>query len=134
MRLRSISAAIENATATILDCIDLPNEPNNARIADIGIVVARKDKLAKLNDHDALPFMPDLIIEIQSEGLNDRYMRDLADFYLANGCRMVSLIYAYRKLVEWLTSTERRLMNLEGILDGGDVLPKFSLPVAKLFP
>jgi Uma2 family endonuclease len=113
--------------------IDLPDDPNNARVADIGVVVARAVELAKLGDHDALTFMPDLIVEIQSEGQTDRYMRDLADFYIANGCQMVWLIYPDRKLVEWLTSTERRLLNVDGVISGGSVLPEFSLAVSSLF-
>lgn len=113
--------------------IDLPDDPNNARVADIGVVVARTDDLAKLGDHDALTFMPDLIIEIQSEGQTDRYMRDLADFYIANGCQMVWLIYPDRKIVEWLTAAERRLLNVEGDISGGNVLPEFRLAVSTLF-
>lgn len=113
--------------------IDLPDKQFDARVPDICIVLGRKDELARLGDNDPLPFMPDLIIEIQSEGQTDRYMRDLADYYLANGCRMVWLIYPDRKLVEWLTPTARRLLNLEGIIDGGDVLPEFSLSLGKLF-
>ncbi|MBL8133661.1 MAG: Uma2 family endonuclease [Anaerolineae bacterium] len=113
--------------------IALPDELINARIPDICVVIGRQDELAGLGVNDALPFMPDLIIEIQSEGQTDRYMSDLADYYLERGCRMVWIIYPDLKLVEWLTPTERHLLLLEGTISGGDVLPGLSVSVAKLF-
>ncbi|NUQ05463.1 MAG: Uma2 family endonuclease [Anaerolineae bacterium] len=96
--------------------ITLEDESHNAVVPDICVVVERRGELGALGDNDPLPFMPDLLIEIQSEGQGDRHMRDLADYYLARGGQMVWLIYPDRKLVEWLTPTERRLLTLDGTI------------------
>lgn len=113
--------------------IDLPNDELNAHVPDLSLVINRKDELAKLGVDDSLPFMPDLIIEIQSKGQSDRYMLDLANYYLEHGCQMVWLIYPSRQIVEWLTPTERQLLAGEDNIIGGEILPDFSLPVKSMF-
>jgi len=80
-----------------------------------------------------LPFMPDLIVEIQSPDQSDKFMRDKADYYLTHGCRRVVLVYS-KRIVEVLTPDERQLLNVDDTLSGGDVLPGFRVEVAKLFP
>lgn len=77
--------------------------------------------------------MPDLAVEVQSDGQSDRFMANKAAYYLANGSRMVWLVYPETQIVEVLTPDNRTLLNSEGIISGGDVLPGFSLPVRELF-
>lgn len=113
--------------------IDLPDEPLNARVPDICVVIYRADALAQLGDNDPLPFMPNLIAEIQSEGQTDRYMSDLAAYYFAHGCQMVWLVYPDRKLVEWLTTAEHRILTSDDAISGGAVLPGLSIAVEDLF-
>lgn len=113
--------------------IDLPDDELNARVPDLSLVINRNDELASLGGDDPLPFMPDLIIEIQSKGQSDRYMLDLANYYLAHGCRMVWLIYPDQQIVEWLASTERQLLTAGDTISGGELLPDFSLPVKSVF-
>ena len=80
------------------------------------------------------PYMPDLAIEAQSEGQSDKFMLDKGLLYLANGTRMVWIIYSTRQIVEVLTPSDRKLLKIEDTLDGGDVLPGFSLAVREIFP
>lgn len=76
--------------------------------------------------------MPDLAIEIQSPGQSDKLMSDKADYYLANGTRMVWIIYK-KRIVEVRTQDDRQLLNEDDILDGGDLLPGFSVAVKDVF-
>ncbi len=77
--------------------------------------------------------MPDLAVEVQSPDQSDKFMVDKAAYYLANGVRMVWLIYPEKRLVEVLTPDARYLLNDADALDGGDVLPGFSLPIGEIF-
>lgn len=113
--------------------VDVPGAESDVRVPDISVVTGRKDELAQLEGNDSLPFMPDLVIEIQSDGQTDRYMGDLALFYFAHGCRMVWLVYPDRQLVEWLTPTERRILTIEGTISGGDLLPGLLIPMPTVF-
>ena len=42
-------------------------------------------------------------------------------------------MYPDRKLVEWMTATERHLLTMEETVSGSDVLPDFILAVRDLF-
>mgnify|MGYP003387788438 FL=1 len=91
-----------------------------------------KDKVP-LVSHGAAPYMPDLAAEVQDEDQSDKYMADKAAYYLANGSSMVWLVYPKNQLVEVLTPGARFLLSAEDTLEGGDVLPGFSLAVRDLF-
>lgn len=79
-------------------------------------------------------YMPDLAVEAQPEGQSEGFMLDRALLYLANGTRMVWIIYPARQIVEVLTASERQLLTVDDTLTGGDVLPGFSVPIRDLFP
>lgn len=110
--------------------IKLLNDEMEGRIPDGSFVHREQGGFDRLQP---LPFVPYLCVEIQSPGQSDRYMLDLANYYLANGGKMVWLVYPDRKLVEWLTPTERRLLTVDESISGGDVLPGFVLEVRELF-
>jgi Uma2 family endonuclease len=80
------------------------------------------------------PYLPELVIEAQSEGQSDRFILDKALLYLANGTRMVWVIYSTRQIIEVLTPTERYLLTINDTLTGFDVLPGFSVAVREIFP
>jgi len=77
--------------------------------------------------------MPDLCVEIQSPDDSLKLMREKADFYLANGSRLVWLVYPSKQLIEVWTATEQAILKLEDTLTGGDVLPGFAVPVKRFF-
>lgn len=83
--------------------------------------------------NETIPFMPALAIEIQSPDQGDRELSDKARYYLQHGSQMVWLVYPDRKLVEVLTPTERWLLTVDKMLDGGAVLPEFQVQVEKIF-
>lgn len=81
----------------------------------------------------AAPYMPDLAVEVQSDGQSDKFMTDKAAYYLANGSRMVWLVYPQQRIVEIITSDSRHLLTTAENISGGDVLPGFSFPIRDLF-
>lgn len=77
---------------------------------------------------------PDLAIEIISRGNTrqemDRKLRD----YFAAGVRLVWYVYPLPREVHVYTAPDRcQVVGIDGKLDGGDVLPGFSLEVAQIF-
>ena len=102
----------------------------NDRIPDLSFITNEKGAPVS---RGAAPFMPDLAVEVQSPDQSDKDMVDKAAYYLANGTRMVWLVYPEKPLVEVLTPDDRHLLTEENTLDGGDVLPGFSLSVRDIF-
>src|SRR5262249_23718240 len=98
--------------------IKLPDADVNDRIPDIAFVL----KAGRSFEANApLSHMPDLAIEIQSPDQSDKLMTDKAAFYLANGARMVWIVYPTKRLVEVITPTDRKLLTESDTLSGGDV-------------
>ncbi len=117
--------------ALIEACYRLPGDGENDLIPDLSFVTKGRGALVQSGP---APYMPDLVVEAQSEGQSDKFMWDKAQLYLAHGTRMVWLIYPTRQLVEVLTVADRQLLTANDQLTGGDVLPGFSVSVRDLFP
>ena len=105
-------------------------DKRNDRLPDICFV--NKDR--SITKRGSAPYIPDLCIEIQSPDDSAKKMADKATFYLANGAKMVWLVYPGKQLVETLTLDNRELLGIEDTIDGGDVVPGFRLPVKQIFP
>jgi Uma2 family endonuclease len=78
---------------------------------------------------------PDLAVEILSP--DDRMIKVMAkvEFYLANGVRLVWVINPEARTVIVMSSpTESRTLHEDDVLDGGDVIPGFSVPVRDILP
>jgi Uma2 family endonuclease len=109
----------------------LPSNDQNDLIPDLSFVAKGR---AEITNSALAPLMPDLAVEVQSEGQSSRFMLNKAMLYLANGTRMVLLIYPERQIVKVLTDDDRQLLTIGDTLTGGDVLPGFSVAVRELFP
>jgi len=121
--------------AMVGSCYRMPHDDENTLIPDVSFVQKTEERtLARLLAENPVPYMPDLAIEVQSPDQSDKFMTDKAAYYLANGSKMVWLVYASKRIVEVLTPTERFLLTEAHTLNGGTVLPEFSLPVADIFP
>ena len=78
--------------------------------------------------------VPDLAIEVLSEGNTPAEMARKCREYFAAGVRLVWLIDpATRTAVVHLSPEESSHYDAEGTLDGGDVLPGLSVPLGPLF-
>jgi Uma2 family endonuclease len=110
--------------------IRLGDDDLNDRLPDVALVL----KAGRTFEPDApLTYVPDLVVEIQSPGQSDKFIIDKATFFLNNGGQMVWIVYPSKRLVEALTRTDRQLLTEADILDGGDLLPGFKLPVKDIF-
>jgi Uma2 family endonuclease len=110
--------------------ISLPDDDLNDRIPDIAVVL----KEGRTFDPDApLAYMPDLAIEVQSPDQSDKFMIDKANYYLSKNTRMVWIVYPAKRLVEVLTADDRKLLTEADTLDGGEILPGFTLALREIF-
>jgi Uma2 family endonuclease len=80
--------------------------------------------------------VPDLVVEVASPSNRAEEMLLKGLDYLRAGVRLVWLVYPLAQhIYAYSHEKERpRLFTETDVLDGGDVLPEFSLPVAALFP
>lgn len=116
--------------------------------ADTGFIISKEDFYAPdaafyskervpdgVSDDDYFRVAPDLAVEVVSA--SDEYSaHHKARRYLDLGVRIVWVVYPKRRAVDVYTPTEGGFTVLEvkddGTLTGGDILPGFELPVARL--
>lgn len=88
----------------------------------------------KVSNATALYDMPDFAVEVKSLGNSYDELRGKAKFYLANGTRLVWLVYPERRIVEvYFENGTSELFKEQHLLSGGDVLPNFEMKVADIF-
>ena len=95
----------------------------------------RSDRLPPESEWDAfLPLAPDLAVEIVSPSDRATYVMDKVMEYLDAGVRMVWIVEPRRRTVTiYRADHAARVLTEADALDGEDVLPGFSLPVAEFF-
>jgi Uma2 family endonuclease len=77
---------------------------------------------------------PDLVVEIVSPSDRSRDRIDRVHQFLDAGARLVWVVNPIRRTVRvYRSRTDVMVLRLEDTLDGGDVLPGFRLPLARLF-
>ncbi len=108
----------------------LPQDNRNSRMPDVSFTSARRP-LVKVG---SVPQMPELAIEIQSPDDTIKQLRAKAAYYLANGARLVWLIYPRKRLIEvYSLDSDVEILLESDLLTGADVVPDFSMPVADVF-
>jgi Uma2 family endonuclease len=113
----------------------VPGDNYNARQPDVSF---RASPISPVVTKGSVPQMPDLAIEIRSPDQSPRELREKAAYYLHNGSRLVWLAYPQSRTVEVCTRDENGVLNIKtrgenDALDGGDVLPGFTLPLKDVF-
>ncbi|MEP7294105.1 MAG: Uma2 family endonuclease [Chloroflexota bacterium] len=106
------------------------DDTRNDRMPDVSYT--RADHLQPLVTKGAVLHMPDLAVEIQSENQSAQFMLDKAHYYLDNGASMVWIVYRNHS-VRVLTPTSDQLLSVNDTIDGGDILPGFTLAVRAIF-
>jgi Uma2 family endonuclease len=109
----------------------LPDEKHHAYLPDVSFI--SHERALAINLESTVPTMPDLAIEIASPNDSPLAMREKALYYLKHGAKLVWLLFPRKKQIEVHTSESVHTLNLEDILDGGDVLPDFNLPLKDIF-
>jgi Uma2 family endonuclease len=108
--------------------------PGSIRIPDVSFISWDRLPDGKIPTARLPDLTPDLAVEILSEGNTpgemDRKLRD----YFFSGTRLVWYIDPQRRTVRVYTSPDQFVeLSERQTLDGGSVLPGFSLPLAQLF-
>jgi Uma2 family endonuclease len=108
-------------------------DPEIIHIPDIAFV--RADRLPPREARTGpLPLAPDLAVEVISP--NDRYVEvmEKVERYLRAGVGLVWLVDPWRRAVEvHALGRPPRVLRESDTLDGGEVLPGFTLAVAEIF-
>jgi Uma2 family endonuclease len=108
----------------------VPGDDQNDRLPDVSFTSYSDRPVVR---EGAVQDMPDLAVEIKSPGQTNQLMLDKAEFYLEHGSRMVWLIYPDKRLVEVRTHDKRDLLLGEDVIEGGNVLPSFTMKVSDVF-
>ncbi len=94
-----------------------------------------RERQPELPEQGYNPIAPDLAVEVVSPSDDMARLMYKKDRYLANGTRLVWIVYLKRREVEvYAPGQPMRIVGIDGILDGGDVLPGFKLPLRSIFP
>ena len=110
----------------------LETDPDHARIPDVGFV--RQDRIGSLDEMTgAFHGAPDLAVEVISP--TDRLTRvmDKTQDWLEHGTRMVIAVNPRNRTVQVYTSDGVIELTEADTLDGGDVVPGWTMPVADIF-
>jgi Uma2 family endonuclease len=104
----------------------------NERLPDIAFT--SKERTLPLVKKGAVPQMPDLAIEIKSPTDTYKAIRAKADYYLANGAKMVWLIFPAKRIVEiYRVEGDDEILTKNDVLSGEDVVPGFTMAVKDIF-
>lgn len=103
------------------------------RAPDVGFFGRDKaDRL--LQPEKYAPFEPDLAVEVVSPGDDANQVQEKVALYLDTGVKLVWVVFPdLQQIVVHHPDRTSRTFTAADTLDGGDVLPGFTLPVADVF-
>jgi Uma2 family endonuclease len=111
----------------------LDRDPDTVRAPDIAFVRADRWPHGEAEHHFG-QFPPDLAVEVRSPSETMRSLHSKAEAYIAAGVRLVWLVdVASRTIVVFASDAEPQILSEADILDGGDVIPGFRMPVKDVF-
>ncbi len=138
--LRPLDAYVE---AHALGTVTLPDEvysfervgqPNTGLLPDLGFYPHTRDTL--IDPREPIPFAPDLVVEVAGSSQKQAGLDAKARRYLAAGTVLVWVVWPARRQVDVWHRDDRAPVATLGDgdqLDGLDVVPGFTLLVARLF-
>jgi len=108
--------------------------PHQVRIPDVCFIAWNRFPGGKLLPQPIPPVAPDLAVEVLSEGNTQAEMeRKLRDYFTA-GVRLVWYIDPRTRTAHVYTAPEQcSVLDEQGVLSGGDVLPGFELALRDVF-
>ena len=117
--------------------VSQPGQPDSVLAPDLAFVsAARVPKVGTPASKGFWRLAPDLVVEIVSPSQSKPEMTETAQRWLVAGVRLVWVIWQPSRQVEvWRPGSKKPTQTLGagGTLDGLDVLPGFSHPIAHLF-
>jgi Uma2 family endonuclease len=109
-----------------------PNASDTVYQPDIAFT--RAERAHPPTEEAAVPQMPDLVVEVKTVSNTYRELRDKAAYYLAHGARLVWVVPPAKHLVEvYRADGDIDLLGEADHLDGGEVVPGFSLSIKAVF-
>ena len=132
---RALAARIPTTRARLLfeTGFLLSVESPTVRGPDLSIVMAERLPLQSSRE-GFWTIAPDLAIEVVSPSNSAAEMREKVMDYLQAGSRLVWVVDPKsRTIAVYRSRNDIRLLTVEDELDGGDVLPEISIPVAEIF-
>ena len=112
-----------------------PGERRETVLApDIAFVRAENVPLTETDDFPRVA--PDLAVEVASPSDSRRRMSEKAQRYLGRGVYLVWVVWSRRREIDvWVPgSVSLRTLTAAETLDGGEVIPGFAIPVARVCP
>ena len=107
---------------------------NTSLLPNSGFYHAFREPLVE--DDRPYPFAPDLAVEVASPSQKQGDVDAKARRYLRGGTALVWVIWPDRRAVDiWQPGDVQRAsgaLGVDDVLDGGDTLPGFTYPVARL--
>jgi Uma2 family endonuclease len=108
--------------------------PGRVRLPDVSFVCWDKLPNRELPAEPIADLVPDLAVEVLSESNTRREMENKRRDYFQGGARLVWEIDPETQTARAYTSPDEfQEIGPDGVLDGGDVLPGFTLPLCQLF-
>lgn len=108
--------------------------PGRVRLPDVSFVSWGKLPNHELPVEPIANLIPDLAVEVLSASNTRREMENKRREYFQGGARLVWEIAPPTRTARMYTSPDQfQEIDLNGALDGGEVLPGFSLPLVQLF-
>jgi len=108
--------------------------PGLIRMPDASFVSWARMPGGEVPDVPVAGLAPDLAVEVISKSNTRKEMERKLGEYFSAGVRLAWLVYPKKKVVEVYTSPhDKQVLGVGDILDGGAVLPGFSLPLNEYF-
>ncbi len=131
--IQSFLEEIDHAEAFVETGFILARDPDIVCGPDLSVVL--RSRLEGINwSRGFFPGAPDLAVEVVSPGDTHDEVADKVEDYLALGVRLVWVVRPTRRTVAVHRLGEAvRILTGDDALDGGDILPGFTLRLTKLF-
>lgn len=115
--------------------VSIPTDPDQVRGLDFAYYTAEQVQRIGTIPHDAYtPEAPAIVAEVISASESASYIEDKIADYFAAGAQMVWLLFPARRMVRvYLPNGTSFSVPPDGLLDGGMLLPGFSVPLLDLF-
>lgn len=108
--------------------------PGLVRIPDVAFISRERLPGGRIPAEPIPQLVPDLAVEVLSESNTTAEMDRKRREYFEAGVRLVWLIDSEMRTAAVFTGPEQCVeLNADGVLDGGNVLPGFTLPLNELF-
>jgi Uma2 family endonuclease len=103
----------------------MPKDKRNSRLPDVSFIRGQRRRVTT----GSVPQIPDLAVEIKSPIDSLKGLRAKAEYYIAHSTRLVWIVDPARQLVIVLTPDSEEIRLSHESLDGGEMLPGFTLPL-----